>query len=170
MRNVAVAVGVLLLAPVVGEARLIENWPYEKLFKEADLVVIASATCSADSGGIVKLGGWSVDFVGVKTTFIVKHTLKGEADGQTLKVRHFRLKEGVLVENGPLLVRFRTERGLSIRAKGFKGSVPKPDYLLFLKRNKDGRYEPVSGRIDPRLSVKEIYAPLPRALDNIKAD
>jgi hypothetical protein len=31
-----------------------------------------------------------------------------------------------------------------------------PEYLLFLKRGKDGRYEPVSGRIDPILSVREM--------------
>ena len=31
-------------------ARLIENWPYARLFKEADLVVIAEATAVAPSG------------------------------------------------------------------------------------------------------------------------
>lgn len=83
---------------------------------------------------------------------------------------HFRLKEDEAVLNGPLLVRFRTKRGLSISTKTFKAGVEKPDYLLFLKRNKDGRYEPVSGRIDPELSVKEIYPPLSRKLDNVKGD
>jgi len=85
-------------------------------------------------------------------------------------VLHFRLKEGVIVNDGPSLVRFRTKRGLSIRTKTIKAAAGKPDYMLFLKRNKDGRYEPVSGRIDPRLSVKEIYSPLWRALDNIKTE
>ena len=34
--------------------------------------------------------------------------------------------------------------------------LPTPEYLLFLKRLKDGRYEPVSGRIDPAPSVREV--------------
>ncbi len=170
MRNAAFAECLLLLAPVVGGARGLENWPYEKLFKEAELVVIAEATASSDSGEVVKLGGWSVDFTGVNTTFKVKHTLKGKAAGDTLRVLHFRLKEGVLVQNGPLLVRFRTRRGPWIKTKSMKLSVPRPDYLLFLKKARDGRYEPVSGRIDPELSAKEIYPPLSRHLDNIKGD
>jgi hypothetical protein len=41
-----------------------------------------------------------------------------------------------------------------------KRGVVKPEYLLFLKRGKDGRYEPVSGRIDPVLCVREMYWPL----------
>jgi hypothetical protein len=38
--------------------------------------------------------------------------------------------------------------------------VPQPDYMLFLRKLKDGRYEPVSGKIDPQLSVRAIFDPL----------
>ena len=40
-----------------------------------------------------------------------------------------------------------------------------PEDLLFLKDADNGRFEPVSGEIDPRLSVKEIYSPLPGVID-----
>ena len=34
-----------------------------------------------------------------------------------------------------------------------------PDYLLFLKKGRDGSYEPVNGQIDPVLSVRELREP-----------
>lgn len=48
-------VGVMLVALLVGlapqssAARLVESWPYEKLLKESDLVVIATATGTKDN-------------------------------------------------------------------------------------------------------------------------
>ena len=46
----------------------------------------------------------------------------------------------------------------------------KPEYLLFLKKGKGGRYEPVSGRTDPALSVRELFHPLPEGLGKGKSD
>jgi len=34
-----------------------------------------------------------------------------------------------------------------------------PEYLLFLKRRTDGRYEPISGQMDAALSVREVAEP-----------
>ena len=84
---------------------------------------------------------WKVEFLGVTTTFEVSHVL----EGKTLKVLHFRLKGDVRVKNGPDLVDFRT-KGFNIRTKTMKAGVGPPEYLLFLKRRDDGRYEPVSGK------------------------
>jgi hypothetical protein len=54
---------------------------------------------------------------------------------------------------------------LLIAAAGI--SLGAPEYLLFLKLRKDGRYEPVSGRVDPEFSVRELHAPLPRHLERL---
>jgi hypothetical protein len=149
-------------------ARLIENWPYARLFKEADLVVIAEATAVAPTGEKAKLG-WGADFLGVNTTFAVKHSLKGAVKGDTLRVLHYRPKDGALFQNGPLLVSFRL-KGATVRGKGLQVQTGKPHYLLFLKRRPDGRYEPVSGQVDPLLSVKEIHGGgLTNALDGKEA-
>src|SRR5262249_28891075 len=67
----------LVTAPRTAWARLLPNWPYEKLFKEADLVVIAEATAVADSGEKAKLGGWNAEFIGMNTTFTPRHVIKG---------------------------------------------------------------------------------------------
>lgn len=137
-------------------ARLIENWPYEKLFKEADVVVIAEATATADTGEKIMVKDWQTEFLEVNTTFAVKHVLKGDAALKSLSVRHLRAPDGALIRNGPLFVVFRTD-GISFETKQLKGKTGKPEYMLFLKSRKDGRFEAVSGQIDPILSVKQLY-------------
>ena len=67
--------------------------------------------------------------------------------------------------NGPLLVSFR-RTSLELRTKeGGKLELGVPSYLLFLKARKDGRYEPVSGRVDPELSVRELIGRLETRAD-----
>lgn len=152
----AVALAALAVASTPGTARLLDSWPYDKLMKESDLVVIATATKTEDTKDEPPEHSWPVEFVGQNTTFDVKHVLKGKVKGEQIKVLHFKfgeLKKSVdpkniadhIVIDGPLFVAFRTKSA--------------PDHLLFLKSIKDGRYEPVSGRIDPQLSVRKLSAP-----------
>jgi hypothetical protein len=156
---------VVLLAAGVGPAaaRLLPAWPYEKLLREADLVVLARPVSSADSGEVARPAGWKVEFLGVNTRFDLRAVLKGKLEGTQLTVFHHRLKDGVTLRNGPLLVSFR-QHGLSLTTKTAKVGLARPDYLLFLRRRADGRYEPVSGPVDPELSVREVTPPLPAAL------
>jgi hypothetical protein len=164
MRNSTVAaaclVAVLLAAsPKRASARALPYWPYEKLFKEADLVVIAEATAVADSGEKTKLGGWNAECIGMNTTFTPKHVLKGTLKADTFRVLHYRVGGEVLIDNGPTLVSFATRKIHLLRGKVGKAGVAKPHYLLFLKKRADGRFEAVSGQVDPSLSVREMYAP-----------
>jgi hypothetical protein len=155
----SLVVGGCLLTPLAS-ARLIESWPYERLLKEADLVVIARATSAADCEDRTTDNRWKAPFLGVNTTFRVESVLKGKARGRSIRVLHFKLKDGVRIVNGPLLVSFR-RTSLELRTKeGGKLGLGVPSYLLFLKVRKDGRYEPVSGRVDPELSVRELLPPL----------
>ena len=154
-----VAVG---LVAVPAPARLIDDWPYDKLLKEADLVVFATAVKTEDADDKPPGHSWPYEFAAQNTTFKVKHALTGKAEGEQIKVLHFKfgeLKKGVDPDNladkviidGPRMVAFRTGAVL-VKADGDakKTVLPKPEYLLFLKKMKDGRYEPVSGRIDRR--------------------
>jgi hypothetical protein len=93
------------------------------------------------------------------------HALKGKAVGGEIKVLHFRLKPGKLVQNGPMLVSFRTEPA-EVVLNDRKIAVGKGTYLLFLKARKDGRYEPVSGQYDPVTSVRELNSPLSQLTDD----
>jgi hypothetical protein len=122
----------------------------------------------ADSGDRVTDPHWKVDFLGMNTTFQVNAILKGKLEGDKIKVLHYRLKGGMRIRSGPLLVTFRT---LSIYHKlpeGGKVWLAVQECMLFLKKCKDGRYEPVSGRIDPLLSIRELSHPLPESASDTK--
>ena len=158
----------LLVGPPTIMARLLPDWPYEKLLQEADLVVIAEAVKTQDAKDKPPDQHWPYEFVAQNTTFKVLGCVKGSDAGSEIKVLHFKfgeLKKGVgpkspqaeanQIIDGPLLVAFRSD--WSTDTKGKKTDEPKPHYLLFLKKLKDGRYEPICGQIDPALAVREMF-------------
>ena len=159
--SVAVAAG-LLAFPTITPARLLENWPYDRLFKEADLVVFADAAKTEAATDKPPDQGWPYEFVAQNTKFKVCHVLKGKAPGPDIDVLHFKfgdvLKKGLdpkniedrMIMDGPLLVTFLS-KPVTVKRNGKRDVVVPPEYLLFLRKLKDGRYEPVSGRIDPAL-------------------
>lgn len=156
----------VVACPSAGEGRLLDNWPYDKLMKESDLVVFTRAVKTTDTRDEPPKHSWPNEFVGQDTTFSVAHTVKGKLTGDAVTVLHFKfgaLKKGIrpgtadeLILDGPMLVSFRT-KGATVTIDGRKQYMPAPEYLLFLKARKDGRYEPVSGPIDPQLSVREVF-------------
>jgi hypothetical protein len=157
----------LLCLPSSSVARQFQHWTYNRLFKKADVVVIASPLATGNTDDREADSRWSARLVGQNTTFTVHRTLKGTVKAQPLTVLHFRLKDGTLPQDGPRLIAFRTkgptiEGGQSIK---FKADLGRPDYLLFLKAREDERYAPVSGHMDAKSAVKEIYSPLPAVID-----
>jgi hypothetical protein len=158
-----------LLATAALGGRKIEDWPYERLFKEADLAVIAGAEGTIDTKDQLKHKEWAnVEFIGQESTLKVQSVLKGslkEEKGKgekKIKVLHYRLPENRILENGPMLVTFRKE-GLhlegTVNGVKFQSIQEKPDYMIFLRSRQDGRYELVSGQIDPALSVRVMTSP-----------
>lgn len=154
------AIFIFLILVQAVQARQIEDWPYERLFAEADLVVIAKATSSEDTDDKLEAEGWdAADFAGQNTKFEIQSTLKGAIDKKTIQVLHFRAAEGRLFQNGPLFVAFRHG---DLIMKWKDGNVATPiEYLLFLRKRDDGRFELVSGQIDPDLAVREMHPTLP---------
>jgi len=143
-------------------ARQIEDWPYDKLFKHADLVIIAKPLAVREAGKddhAIPPKGHDEILTGVVTTFEVLHVIKGEYKANKMDLVHFRLKKGVQIGNGPCLVNFPT-KAIELRGDGWAAGVTS-DYMLFLKKSADGRFEPVSGQFDPSLSVKQMMGPLP---------
>lgn len=97
-------------------------------------------------------------FTGVETTFELAALLKGKS-ANSFKVLHFQYKNSSIpFEDGPGLVSFLAEPlSVGIRRSGeteeegpktleptkSKNLKPAPEYLLFLKRRADGRFEAV---------------------------
>ncbi len=81
--------------------------------------------------------------VGVNTVFKRWAVIKGKLSDETFTVRHNRFFDPKFLpkeEDGPSIVEF--------------DATGHTQYLLFLKKRDDGRYEAVSGAMDGYLSVK----------------
>ena len=164
--HTAVITSLLFVSGV--SARQVEDWPYERLFKEADVVVIASASRS-----IPNEQSWQEKhfdqkrFLGVETKLHVIASVKGRT-AETINLQHFHYApDASLLNDGPGLVTLLTgsvsvviqstdSEPLQEKAKGLSSSNV-PQYLLFLKRFGDGQYAPVSGQLDADLSVRALF-------------
>jgi len=133
---------VLLIAHPI-EARGIYPWSYQEVYDRADIVVIARPESSEDTSEVtaitVPIGTFHV--VGVNTTFHVKLVLKGDKGLKSLVLHHFRDADtNDARPEGPFLVAFG-EAAMNSR------------FILFLTRESDGRYAPVTGQTDAHMSV-----------------
>jgi hypothetical protein len=149
--------GVSWLALLCGNAnaREIEDWPYDKLFKHSELVVIVNALEVREAKKEDRAKPPAKYLTGVVTTFDVLHVVKGKQEKKKLEIIHFRLDYGASINNGPKLVTFHTG-ALTVNGVTNKDYA----YMLFLRKGKDGRLTFVSGQIDTVLSVKQILRPL----------
>lgn len=171
LRSIPCSLLAALFFAALSSGRQVEQWPYSRLMSESDVAVIATVTSfeDNDSPAVGPLLGMPV--IGQTTTFEVQATLKGDPV-QTIRLMHFRQKEGTTLVNGPMLAHFRTHGPLISPAtqpghivdQG-RARLSDPAYLLFLKKTSEGAFEPVSGQFDSELSVKEIYRPIPAGFD-----
>jgi hypothetical protein len=145
----------LLVSDVFGYS--ITPWSYKDLFAKSDFVVIASPlTRPRDTSERMTLQRISppVSVIGVGTEFKTLLVLKG-SKRQRFVLHHYRESRkpdpNKVILGGPDLLHFE---GL----KDSSGSVfSSKRYLLFLVREADGRFAPVSGQQDPRgISVQEL--------------
>src|SRR5262245_42686046 len=166
----AVVCSVWFLAdPSAAQARLTRKWTYDQLLKEADLVVLAEAVRTEQAADEPPNDSWPRELVAQNATLKVRLTLKGKYEDEPSKVLHFKYgepKNGIdalraeLLSDGPLhLITFRKEQ-ITVGTGKDKQAFPAPEYLLFLKKTKDGRYAPVSGQSNPVPSIREVSKPL----------
>lgn len=128
---------VLLLAiPVLVTARLMQSWSYQEMFDKADLVAIAKPVSTKVTAEKGKLPHFSLELTGLSTEFETRTVMKGDKTTNRFVLHHYRLaKPNGPVTNGPNLVAFDPAQHHS--------------FLLFLTKEADGRYAPVTGQTDP---------------------
>lgn len=131
----------LTLSTVIStQARITRAWSYQELYDEADLVVIARPASTLETSERGSLPDFSPDvpFVGLSTEFDIKAVMKGDKTMKSCILHHYRLANPEeIMRNGPNLVSFDSKQHIT--------------FLLFLRREADGRYSPVSGPTDPAL-------------------
>ena len=129
-------------------ARPVAIWPYGKLTKGADLIIIATPVAVRDTGQKTAFPGIQRDnrpvpAISMETTFDVLAILKGKEETKRIVLHHLREQPQPEVSiNGPGVVSFEP-----------KG---KRRYLLFLRLEPDGRFSALTGQTDPDGSVKDL--------------
>jgi hypothetical protein len=173
LRAGSLAVIVFALAAHGVVARVHERWPAAKLAERADVVVIARFISTKDAKNTDKAPEPFPDLVGVESTFRVLAVIKGKLERKQIVVFHFRYPKAARHEKGANNVS-RDADEVKARLVSFRQTPdidgpcllrfePDPDdpprYLMFLKKRKDGRYECVSGQVDPNVSVNKLEGP-----------
>ena len=136
----------ILTAALSAQAREMRSWSYQELYDQADLVVIAKPISTQDASEKAVLPNISPDVhvVGLSTEFAISVVMKGDKRLKKCVLHQYRLtnpKE--MMNNGPMLASFDPKQHTR--------------FLLFLHREADGRYAPVSGQTDPTLfSVQKL--------------
>jgi len=141
---------VVLLCSGLSEshARIMPDLSYQQLFDRSDLVVIAMPVSkTADTGEKAALPNiykqdpdgtqHPVRAIGAETSFRVCLVLKGGKGIKQFVLHHYREESQISEINGPGLVSFNPQ------------DQSKYSYLMFLVREKDGRYAPTGGQTDP---------------------
>ena len=134
-------------------ARPVVSWPYDQLTEKADIIVIATPSATRGTAEAMNLPGIQragtngvsrpVPGFGQETTFEVLTVFKGDKSIKSLVVFHLREAEPQIVSvNGPGLISFEPNE--------------KKRYLLFLKRDPDGRFSSLTGQTDPIGAVKDL--------------
>jgi hypothetical protein len=144
----------LLVAAAPSTARAADPVDYNKLKAQADLIVIATPLSVKDLGentflpDIQQMGPDGkpvpVAAIGMETNFEVELVLAGNWPANRLVLYHLREASPPAqpTVGGPLLVSFDPKKKLR--------------YLMFLKLDKDGRFESVTGLTDSGLAIKDL--------------
>jgi hypothetical protein len=135
----ALPLALVIALPVTALGRIKPLWTYQRMQEQADLVVIGkpvSSTATTEKAVLPNISP-NVPVVGMETEFAVRVVMKGEAAVQRIAFHHYSLAnvEDGRVRGAPNLVSFDPKQHQC--------------YLLFLKKEADGRFAPVTGQTDP---------------------
>ncbi len=145
-------------------AYLKKNWTAKELAKESDAVVIAKPIKTVETKetkNLLKEYGIDVELVRLETTFKVTFVIKGDIECEKeFVVSHYKIKTSneIAIENPPNLVEFRQESIIILKDKT-KKVVLSPEYMMYLKVQKDGTYKPVAGDFEARDAIFEVNQP-----------
>ena len=117
-----------------------KDWTFQEMFAKSDLVVFATPIATVETGERTALKDIAppVEVFGLSTEFQVRLVLKGNKGKSKFVLHHYKLQHEEPMISGPGLV-------------SFDPKLWGPPFLLFLVKERDGRYAPVTGQTDPAL-------------------
>lgn len=125
------------------------------MFDKSDLVVIATfvSTKNTDERSTLRDLSHPVKVIGVATEFETYLVLKGPKNITRFRLHHYRFQntDDALWVNAPQLIRLPTPPHDGVQYAGHE------TFLMFLIKEPDGRYAPVTGQTDPAtFSVRDL--------------
>jgi hypothetical protein len=140
------AVALMFAVLPVLNARITQAWTYQEMFSKADLVVIADVVSTSETEERSALTDVEphVAVIGVVTSFKSRLVLKGSPSLSSFRLHYYRfqIEDDKLAANSPELIEI---------------SGKDQTFLLFLTKEPDGKYAPVTGQTDPAsFSVLEL--------------
>jgi hypothetical protein len=134
MKTLPSAMLLLFALPGSIRGRLMQDMLYAEMFEKADLVVVAKPVATRATSERERLLG--IEVIGVNTEFQTRLVLKGKKTNHKFVLHHYRLAHpNEPIVNGPDLAVFHPSEHKA--------------FLMFLVKEGDGRYAPVSGQVDP---------------------
>jgi hypothetical protein len=135
--------------PQVDEARPERHGDYPEIFGKSDLVVLANWRSAQNTNERSILPNTKTKVLGVTTVFDASLVLKGPEDVNRIALHHYRFQD-----EGDAFRYFRPQLLRIIEPVNRDGrySPGGGQFLLFLVREPDGRFAPVTGQTDPAIS------------------
>jgi hypothetical protein len=149
-RALYATVGLLLSGQPLLTAQVSYLWSFEERVADADLVVIAESAGTRETANRTVITELTPPFpaIEVQTEFKILVVLKGTTGSDTLLLRHYRWDRDRLgpggVINGPVPLKFAI------------ASDKRAEFLLFLRREIDGVFVPISGQVHPADSIFQL--------------
>ena len=153
-----ITVVIVLALPICALALIEQQWTASELRAQAEVIVIATPVEVKDTAERVALLGvahagqtTNIMYTGIETTFRTLAVEQGSMRTNTFVLHHYHLAEPEKVAR------------YQIYDIGYLWFEPKDKkrYRLFLRREDDGRYAPVSEQWHPALSVQEVQGAQP---------
>ena len=147
----------------IAEARVVEDWPFDKLKRSADLICICKVIAIEEE----KNEGFNAEFSRqMRATLQIQSILDNKPRLGILReipLIHYDAKSAKPGEelkligqvNGPTYLKLIVSTEAKNDSKKFEPAVTQY-YLMYLRHRKTGGYEPVSGHWDPELSVLKL--------------
>jgi len=135
--------------PQLHNGRSGQQWTYPKMLEKADLVVKADWVSTKGTDERTTLLGKDVTGIGVTSEFTINFVLKGPKDPEKLRLHHYKFQDedDAFRAYPPQLIRIVPP--VIRNGRQYPGGGK---YLLFLTKESDGRYAPVTGQTDPAVS------------------
>ncbi len=150
LKSKLIKISILLIIMSFGTlsyAYLHKGWELKELTSKADLIVIATPKAKSQETGKIKIiedVSPEMKVIGLKTTFEVKCIFKGQIQNDTFILEHYYYQEEPTgYRGGPLLFTFKKDEYYR-------------EYLMFLKKEKNANYAPLSGQTNPNYAIREL--------------